>query len=406
MRTLERAVSMTPGQITREAAQALRADIPALAAEMVHEIQSQIPEYARPLDENYTKTLRLGVEQALRRYVDVLDRGGQARVRQVQADDGFRQLYRAIGAGEMREGRSLESLHAAIRLCGRVAWRRLGLFADGYGLPLSAVTPLAELIFDNLDYIAKACAEGYAQAQATEVGELDRRRRHLLDLLIAEPPAAAEAVAAAAAAARWQLPRRLAAVAVEAPASPDAAPVLSPEILAGLERAEPCLIVPDPRGAAQVRAVVNGLARYRAAVGPPVAPADAAKSLRWARRALELADRGLIDGTGIIWCSDHLATLAVFQDEDLLSTLIDRRLAPLADLRDGQRELLTDTLLAWLQLNMNANEVAARLHVHPQTVRHRLRQLARLFGEQMRDPDLRFELEIALRAERAARSHR
>jgi DNA-binding PucR family transcriptional regulator len=52
---------------------------------------------------------------------------------------------------------------------------------------------------------------------------------------------------------------------------------------------------------------------------------------------------------------------------------------------------------------MNANAVAASLHVHPQTVRRRLRQLDRLFGDQLHDSDTRFELEIALRAERATR---
>ena len=38
------------------------------------------------------------------------------------------------------------------------------------------------------------------------------------------------------------------------------------------------------------------------------------------------------------------------------------------------------------------------MHVHPQTVRYRLRQVDDLFGDQLRDPDRRFELEIALRA--------
>ena len=58
---------------------------------------------------------------------------------------------------------------------------------------------------------------------------------------------------------------------------------------------------------------------------------------------------------------------------------------------------LAETLLAWLQHGCNANEVAVRVHVHPQTVRYRLRQVDELFGGQLRDPDRRFELEIALR---------
>ena len=53
--------------------------------------------------------------------------------------------------------------------------------------------------------------------------------------------------------------------------------------------------------------------------------------------------------------------------------------------------------LAWLQLGENAAEVAQRIHVHPQTVRYRMRQIHELFGDQLRDPDRRFELQLALR---------
>jgi DNA-binding PucR family transcriptional regulator len=383
-------------QIPHEAADCFRAHATDLAAEMVHEIQARIPEYARPLDQSYNRTIQLGVEQALRRFLDLLDR------REVQ-DQSWRDVYAAIGAGEMREGRSLDALQAAIRVGARVVWRRLVSMSESEALSLREIGPLAEAIFAYLDDIADASAAGYAHAKAAEVGEVERRRRRLIELLVAEPPAPIEAVAAAAGAAGWQLPRRLAAVAVEAPAALTAPPLLSPEILVGFERAEPCLLVPDPEGAAQVRVLVNGLARYRAAVGPAVPPADAAKSLRWACRALDLAGRGVITGDGMVWCGDQLATLTIFQDEDLLATLVERRLGPLARLRDTQRDLLADTLLAWLQSNMNANAVAARLHVHPQTVRHRLRHLRRVFGDQMRDPDLRFELEIALRAASARR---
>ena len=41
--------------------------------------------------------------------------------------------------------------------------------------------------------------------------------------------------------------------------------------------------------------------------------------------------------------------------------------------------------------------MAQQIHVHPQTVRYRLRQIQELFGDQLRDPDLRFELQLALR---------
>lgn len=383
----------------RVLARRLRLRLTETAAEMTDEIRRSVPEYRGPHDPAQECMLQQSVRQALLRFVDRLEHGRDI-------DDSWHEVYEKIGAGEMHAGRSLDALQAAIRVASRVAWRQLIKVTEDGELPVSALGPLAEAIFSYLDELVGVSATGYANAQAAEAGEMDRRRRRLVQLLVADPPASAEAIAAAAEAAQWRLPRQVAVVAV-APLPANAGhPVLAPDLLADFDQAQPFLIVPDPRSPARVRALINGLARHGAAVGPRVAPEHAAKSLRWARRAWDLTRRGVIPAEDIVWCSDHLATLAVFQDDDLLDTLMERRLAPLATLREVQREALTDTLLAWLQLNMNANEVAARLHVHPQTVRHRLRQITRLFGDQMRDPDLRFELEIALRAEHARRTSR
>ncbi|GIE97630.1 helix-turn-helix domain-containing protein [Paractinoplanes rishiriensis] len=385
------------GRILHRAAANLRADIDALTEATMGAIEAGIPEYARPADENYRRTIRAGVEQALQGFLNVMER---------RADTAWRDVYRAIGAGEMREGRSLDALQAAIRIGARVGLRHLVEFAESESLTATATGSFADAIWSHVDDLADAAAQGYAEAAAAEVGELDRRRRRLLDLLVADPPAGEEAVAAAAVTARWTMPRRLAAVALAPEAVHATPPVLAPDVLADLDRPDPALIVPDPQSPAQVRQIVHGLRRYRLAVGPAVLPAGAADSLRWARQALDLAARGIIGGDRLIWCEDHLAALTIFQDEALLASVVDRRLRPLAGVRANQREPLADTLLSWLQHNMNANAVAATLHLHPQTVRRRLRQLDRLFGDQLRDSDVRFELEIALRAERAHRPAR
>ena len=369
----------------------IREQAPTIAAELAAAIQAGIPEYARPADARYARMVRIAVDASLGHFLDLLQDRERGRAE-------WRELFRAIGAGEQREGRSLDALQAATRLGARLGWRWLVDFAQAEGLPLPVLGRLAELLFGYLDQVADASAAGYAQAQAAEAGELDRRRRRLLELLLAEPAVPAEALASAAEAARWPLPAKLAAVAV--PASLSHAPLLPPDVLVGLERPQPCLLVPEPERLAQRRALAAGLRGVPAAVGVPVPPSDAAGSLRWARQALDLAERGVLPGE-LVWCTEHLATLALFRDERLLEVLVARRLAPLAGLRAGPRKLLAETLLAWLQLDKNATEVAVRLHVHPQTVRYRLRQLDGLFGPALRDPAERFELEVALLAERA-----
>ena len=56
------------------------------------------------------------------------------------------------------------------------------------------------------------------------------------------------------------------------------------------------------------------------------------------------------------------------------------------------------TALAYVRHGGNSVAMAEELHVHPQTARYRIARLRELLGEQLEDPDARFELELALRA--------
>ncbi len=334
--------------------------------------------------------------------------------------------FRAIGAAEAAEGRSLEPLQSALRLGARVGWRRLCAVAARQRLDMLALGRAGEAIFVYLDELAAASAQGYLDARAEFAGERERRRRRLLDLILADPPAPADAVAEAARAAGWTLPDRIAVVALgdrrasvgpqqaiagpqQATAGPQpsrptalpALPALPADMLADWSRREPCLLIPDPDRHGRIPAVDRALAGWAAAMGP-VEPLDrAAASLHWARRTLDLAERGIVaneNGRGLVRGDEHLAALLIFADEELTGALQAARLAPLQRLRAAQQDRLAETLLIWLQHGCNANEVALQVHVHPQTVRYRLRQADDLFGDQLRDPDRRFELEIALRA--------
>ncbi|MFE9680105.1 helix-turn-helix domain-containing protein [Streptomyces sp. NPDC006285] len=55
-------------------------------------------------------------------------------------------------------------------------------------------------------------------------------------------------------------------------------------------------------------------------------------------------------------------------------------------------------MLSRLQCGHNASEVAARLAVHPQTVRYRMRRLDELCGDLLHEPTAQFEMQPALRA--------
>jgi hypothetical protein len=397
-------------------AEVLRTESPVSIAEISTAIRSEVAEYTRPFDASYAQALGQAVQHAVDTFIGRVTHPGTPMA-------AILTEFRGIGAAEAREGRSLEPLQAALRLGARVGWRRLCVIAADQGLDALALGRAGEAIFVYLDELADASAQGYREARAEFAGERERRRRRLLDLILTDPPAPAEAVTEAARAAGWPLPTQVALVALAEPqptaaaSHPDALS-LPDDVLADWSRQQPCLLIPDPDQAGRMATAARALAGWSAAAGPAEPLARAAASLRWARRALQLADRGIITGRhpdshgpdahgpdshpsrhrGLIRCDEHLASLMIFGDEELTQALCAARLAPLQRLRPAQRDRLAGTLLIWLQHGCNANEVAARMHVHPQTVRYRLRQVDDLFGDQLRDPDRRFELEIALRA--------
>ena len=71
------------------------------------------------------------------------------------------------------------------------------------------------------------------------------------------------------------------------------------------------------------------------------------------------------------------------------------------ELTERAAERMRETALAYLDHRGNAVAMARALHLHPQTVRYRVNRLRELLGEQLDDPDARFELEVALRSEAA-----
>jgi PucR C-terminal helix-turn-helix domain len=413
----------------------LTPELDSLADEITGAIVREVPEYARPDDDSYARTVRQAAWDAVHGFVIRI--ASPATPGDTTARDAAEKMFRDIGRVEAARGHSLDALHAALRVGARVTWQRLRDATERGSADIEVPAQLGEAIFRHLDDLAAASAAGHAQARAELAGEAQRLRQRLLDMLVSAPPAPPRAVASLAAEAGWRLPRRVSAVAVAALAGPARAaasppPAIStalpPDVLVDLARRDPCLLIPDPDGPgrrqqleAQLRSwlapgparppgsaepsATHGGAGGLAAIGPAVPLERASDSLRWARQAIDLAGRGIggiiadADGPGVvIHCDDHLATLVLLADTELAALLSRQALAPLRQLRPDAASRLAATLLAWLESADNAETAARRLHVHPQTVRYRLRQVTELFGDALAEPEARFRLQLALRA--------
>ncbi len=385
--------------IPSDAAAVLRPVLPALADEMIAAIAVEVPDYARAMEGEFGQVVRLGVERALGRFVDLVEAPSGD-------DRSGRETYVNLGRGEMRAGRSLDALLAAYRVGARLAWRGFVEAGVAGGLSPDAIYALGEAIFAYIDELSAESAEGYAEEQSVAAGERQRLRRRLVRLLVQEPAPEDETVRAAAAAAGWTPPRTLAALVVAEPTHDEAeldavaarlARRAGEDAIGAGAGGVACVLVPDPDRPGRRRQLEAAAKGHTVALGPSVAPASAGVSVRRAAATAALQGAGLLGGARFAAAEDHLSALVLTADPVLAAELAGRRLAPLSELADGPRERLTLTLRAWVDRPGQVQAMAAELGVHPQTVRYRLRQLRELFGEDLEDPDARFELALALR---------
>jgi hypothetical protein len=385
-----------------ELAGALRPVLPDLAQEIIEAIGREVPDYARPLEGPFGRALRVGVQRALARFVDGIEDPSAG-------DGGAREIYVALGRGEMRGGRSLDALLSAYRLGARLAWERFVAAGEAAGHEPRTLYRLASAIFDYIDGISAESVEGFTEERAAAEGERRRRRRALARLL-ARDDVAPEEVRDLARLAGWARPATLAALVVgdrddDEPDADRLASRLGAGAIAAAEGALAIAWVPDPQAPGRRAQLESALEGAPAALGPAVAPERAALSLVRAHAAHALALDGRLDGGPLVVADEHLPTLLLHGGDGALATdLAARALAPLDELRPGARGRLRTTLRAWLDHPGQVTRVAGELHVHPQTVRYRVAQLRELFGERLDDADARFELALALRAEPPAAS--
>src|SRR5919107_1039240 len=161
-------------------ADVIEPELDAITDEILATIAREVPEYARPLEGSFGRGVRTGVTEALRQFVEL--------IRSPSGDRGpGREVYAALGAGELRQGRTLDALQSAYRVGARVAWRRLAAAVTRAGAEPEVLSLLAESIFAYIEELSADSVEGYAEARSRLEGERRRRRRELLALLLRDP---------------------------------------------------------------------------------------------------------------------------------------------------------------------------------------------------------------------------
>lgn len=382
-----------PGPLPQELAAVMWPELPAVAEEMVEEIGQAVPEYLPYLDGPYRTVLLHSVQQNLTTFVELV---ADPTASTAQRDE----MCRRLGRFEAHEDRGLHCLQSAMRTSARVGLRRANSVATRYHMPASLIVSFADAVFAYTDVIESLCREGYVAAKGARADEGESQRGRLLRLILAGAAVPHPSLMDLARRIGWAVPEEVTLVAL-APSGqrrPLRIRGLDGDVLADLTDQRPHLLVPGGVDAARQTMLEAALEGRGAVIGATVPLTGAADSLRWARQTLGLAESGVVPETGIIRCEEHLVTLWLLGDPALAERLATRQLAPLAGLTLGQRERLIDTLRTWLTTRGTAAHMAELLHLHPQTVRYRMRALKKVLGTQLSDPDQRFATEMALRA--------
>ncbi|CAM5550415.1 helix-turn-helix domain-containing protein [Streptomyces pilosus] len=377
--------------LPRRFATFIRPELPGLLNEIRTEVTRAYPVYGRLLNGPNGDAIRQGVEQALVAFVDrVADPGRSSELRD--------ELLRRFGRVEAYEGRDLETLQSAYRLGARIALRRARTVGRQYNLSPALILAFADALFAYVEELEAVTREGYTEVRERATSEMTALRRRLLHLILASSPLPRSTVSELCEAAAWELPATCTLVALRPPVPDHIQAALDGDVLADLDIPQPHLLVPGDLTPHRLSMLGTALAGTRAAMGLTVPVAQAADSVRWARRVLQFVDDGVLPDAPLIRCEDHLTTLWLLADPALVGHLASRELAPLRGLPPSRRDRLVETLRVHISTRAPAEQVGEMLGVHAQTVRYRLRNLDTYLGDRLSDPDRRFAIEVALRS--------
>ncbi len=371
---------------------ALAPAVPAIVETIIKTVPQQIPAYAAArADGRHGDKLTLGVITALDQLLALPGTSRPALTPESRA------LVADLGAGEFRQGRSMDALLAAYRTSARIAFRGLSEECARQQMDLSVVVDLGESIWAYIDELSSVSAQAYAYEQSARAGVLELRRADLVGALV-RGGVEEDEVHRLSAAADWRLPKRLAVVVMPVGSAPAVRVALGAEGLVVERESEATALVSAPERRGQRTRLLRLLAGSGAVVGTAVDWRGVPHSYRMARTvALQRGTAGPGGGQAPVMVEDHLAAVVLGAEPLVMAELSARVLAPLTHLTESKSEVLEQTLLSWLRHWGQRGPVAEELGIHPQTVGYRLGRLRELFGEALEDPAARFDLELALR---------
>lgn len=415
--------------VLRRSALSLMDRLPSLTDRVVVLIQKQEPAYRSPaLDPD---GLWQEVHRSLQHNVGSLLRPGELR-------EPARRCTWRIGADRAEQGLPLDALLHAFRIGGGAVWEDLLETAarlDPEGMRL--LVHVAADVWNFVDEHCSLAADAYRKTERQLAWRRANRLRLMTDALLGGTTRISDLPEIAAALDLPEQGRYAVAVvtgdgtgprpvpSAEPATEPSGEPVGEPggdacpasqtafQTVAGPEggrssggirvrwHATPeadfaiALLGPDG-GPEDLVGALGPLSGRRVGVSSAV---DGLAAVGEARRLAETALRSRpVAGDEVVLLHDHLPAALLVCSPELGAALTERVLGPVLRLEHTDRDLLLQTLTAWLECDESAQRAAARLCCHRNTVLNRLRRYERLTGRSLGRPREMVELSLALQA--------
>src|SRR5215212_4776635 len=332
------------------------AELDRLVATIGDRIRAEIPDFRRLPADTLARAIRGNVTRAL------------TALRDVRAPtDAELEQAAVIGRERAEQGLTVDAVLHAYRISITAVWSRFGELARERGADVASVLAFSETLWLWADAVMDIVGTAHREVELEQAREEQQRRDAFVLALLSGTLDAAELRLQSATfgldADRSYIPFR-ARSAGDAPLPRRAAVALAGDdgLITGLDRDFAGIAARPP---AAVPRVVCGLGPAARLESLPVAFASASRALQ---------------------------TAVAFGA---------RYLEPLEGLGRIGAELET-TLRAWFDQEMRVDDTARSLHVHPNTLRHRLRRFEEATGATLRDPRDLVELWWALERRRLA----
>jgi hypothetical protein len=365
----------------------VEADLDPMVAAVGDRIRADVPAFRRLPSGTLEHAVRGNVGRAL----DAL-----REVREPTADE----LERAADVGRERaeQGLPVEAVLHAYRISVGAVWSRFGEVAREHGADVPSVLAFSETLWRWADAVMDVVATAHREVELEQAREEQQRRDAFVVALLTggtDPTTlAADLRAHGLDAERRYVPFRARCAQPGGVKRRTALDLAGPDgLVTTLDHDAVGIAADRPDGAAGVTV----------GVGTAVEPAGLSGSFVAASRALTTA---LAFGQeGVFDLADLSVRPAILADDVLGDAFVARYLDPLGSLGRLGADLET-TLRAWFDTGMRTDETARVLHLHPNTLRHRMKRFEDATGADLhRAADL-VELWWALERRRLRQAQR